>query len=101
MNVIGKEVQANADKALSEVTSITECTEILTKSGVSGKIESLLNQELIIEEATDTLKFKVIQAFCVPKVKLSLVKIREHILSKIHTDERQDIDVSIIFTSWQ
>ena len=37
----------------------------------------------------------------IPKIKVSLAKIREHILSKIHRDRSQVIDVSVVFVSWQ
>ena len=99
--VIRKDVQSTADRALSRLTTITECTETLKRSGVSENVEVLLNQELIIEEANGSLNFRVIQAFCVPRIEISLVQIREYILSKIHRDKSQAIDASIVFVSWQ
>ena len=101
MVAIRKDVHVNADKALSKLTSIAECTETLRQSGASKNVEELLNQELIIEGVNGSLEFSVIQAFCVPRINVSLVIIREHILSKIHRDRSQVIDVSVVFVSWQ
>ena len=107
MNVIGKKLHAAADAELGKSKSmsgrpIIECTDILRRSGVSGRVEELLNHELIIEGANTVTNFTVIQAFCVmPKVKISLVKIREDILTSIHRNKSNMIDVSIIFVSWQ
>ena len=104
MNVLGKKLHAAADALLSKKSKsgppVIECTDILRGSGISSRVEDLLNQELIIEGARAE-NFTVIQAFCVMKVKISLVKIREDILSSIHRDKFNTIDVSVVFVSWQ
>ena len=104
MSVLGKQLHAAADALLNKNNKsdlpVTECTDILRESGISDRVEDLLNRELIIE-GTSIENFTVVQAFCVRKVEISLVKIREEILTSIHRDKFNKIDVSIVFVSWQ
>ena len=105
MNVLGKQLNAAADSLLNSEKSlpgvpVIECTDILRESGISDRVEVLLNHELIIEGAS-VENFTVIQAFCVRKVEMSLVKLREEILTLIHRNQFHQIDVSVVFISWQ
>ena len=104
INVLGKKLHAAAEALLNKNgrsgLPVTECTDILRESGISDRVEELLNRELIIE-GESVENFTVIQAFCVRKVEISLDKIREEILTSIHRDKFNKIDVSIVFVSWQ
>lgn len=105
MNVVGKKVHAAADYRLSKTakTSMLDCTKTLRESGLSNGVEKLLSQELLIENKTSDFEiFTVIQAFCImPKVLLSLKDIQKYVLSRIHRDKSNRVDVSVVFVSWQ
>ena len=106
ISVLGKQLHASADALIDREKGksglrVFECTNILRESGISSRAEDLLNHELIIEGA-DVENFTVVQAFCIRKVEMSLVKLRDEILASIHRDkESNEIDVSIVFVSWQ
>ena len=104
MSILGKKFHTAADALLNKNKNnlpVAECTDILRESGISGQVEILLNHELIIEGTNTIENFTVVQAFCVRKVEISLLKIREEILTSIHRDRFNQIDVSIVFVSWQ
>jgi hypothetical protein len=105
MSVLGKQLHAAADALLNKNSKsdipVAECTGILRESGISGQVENLLNRELIIEGANTIENFTVVQAFCVRKVEISLLKLKDEVLTLIHRDRFNQIDASIIFVSWQ
>ena len=105
MSILGKKLHTTADALLNKdgkpELPVVECTDILRESGISGQAENLLNRELIIEGANTIENFIVIQAFCIRKVEVSLLKIREDVFTSIHRDRFNQTDVSIVFISWQ
>ena len=105
VNVLGTKLHTAADVLLTNKSKsglpVIECTDILRESGISCKVEELLNQELIIDEVNYVNNFTVVQAFCIVEMNVSLVKIREDILTFIYRNKFKTIGASIVFISWQ
>ena len=90
-----------------------DCSVAAKKHGMFGRVEQLLSKEVEIEMSYNSYSvinmtrrhFKVVQAFCVkPRVEISLLDLKEFVLSRIRKRSPQDAQlprVSIVFITWQ